>query len=76
MQKNNILSHTKILSQCYSFKLVCVCVRVCVYLPVLVCLCACMCVSECVAYLCASNSHVKKNGTEKKRHLCSRLHNF
>ena len=24
----------------------------------------------------AHNSHVKKNGTEKKRHLCSHLHNF
>ena len=24
----------------------------------------------------SDNSHVKKNGTEKKRHLCSHLHNF
>ena len=23
-----------------------------------------------------TNSHIKKNGTEKKRHLCSHLHNF
>ena len=50
MQKNNILSHTKIQSllQLQTSVLVCVLACVFVYLHVLVCWCACMCVSACV----------------------------